>query len=166
MACGILVSWPRTDPSPGQWKMLSPNHWTTRLFPQRITLKTNYFLISNILWIIYMCMCVYIYIYKSNLLYSFKASTNTIKSCKLLWYPIRVLQMVAEDTNLLGQRKDLGTHGISNSQERQWGLLFLWFWVFFFCFASTGWCKKFKVTENNTRIYRQEPRTLGKLSIF
>ena len=43
--------------------------------------------------------------------------------------------MVAEDTNLLGQRKDLGTHGINNSQRDSGGFCLFGFGVFF---APTG----------------------------
>ena len=36
MACGILVPRPRIKPSPCAVEAWSPNHWTTREFPQNI----------------------------------------------------------------------------------------------------------------------------------
>ena len=40
-ACWILVPWPGSEPMPPAVEAQSPNHWTAREFPERLTLEQD-----------------------------------------------------------------------------------------------------------------------------
>ena len=46
MACGILVPQPGIEPVPLAVEVQSPNHWTTRKFPDKIFI----FILTAVLW--------------------------------------------------------------------------------------------------------------------